>query len=121
MDFNAKVRLSIFLDAECNSSATACGGADEIEQQRQSSAVPEAVPENVATAPAVPAVPEAVPENVATAPGMVATPPPTLKEAGTNRKRFKTSPHPYKGDGDFDNEIQLHYKNIFNNLNNNKE
>ena len=43
----------------------------------------------------------------------VMTPPPPAQETGNRNKRFRTSPHPYKGEADFDNEVKQHYVTIF--------
>ena len=43
----------------------------------------------------------------------VMTPPPPVQETGNRNKRFRTSPHPYKGDADFDNEVKQHYITTF--------
>ena len=45
----------------------------------------------------------------ATVQAMTPQPPPT----GINRRMFKRSPHPYKGDADFDYIVKKHYDTIF--------
>lgn len=40
-------------------------------------------------------------------------PPPVQQETGNRNKRFRTSPHPYKGEADFDNEVKQHYVTTF--------